>query len=382
MPKPKVLLVVECQSFLNWYDVFSGAAIAGYDGVIQVEQATWDDISLTAYDSSGVVVSIRKAANPLPGTSQENNRSVSVDFVLLRSVSRGIHHQDSRNLLFGLMHANVPSVNSLASAYSCLERPVVFGALKGIQARLGKDNFPLISQTYYPHHREMLITPDFPIVAKVGHAHAGYGKAKLKSAEEFADFKSLCALHGDYVTVEPFIEWDYDMRIQKIGPYYRGFQRRSPNWKGNTGNASVIEDLEVTPQFKEWVDHCAALFGGLDILGLDLLHSKVDGKTYILELNDTAIGLVHKYEREDMEHIKQIVLLRMEQAFGTQKQDQASSSSSSSAPSSSADPAAIVTQDEVGVLRVQLAEKERQIAQLQAALDEEKGKKKAFISFK
>jgi hypothetical protein len=47
-----------------------------------------------------------------------------------------------------------------------------------------------------------VITPDLPIVAKVGHAHAGYGKVKLKSQEEVADFKSLAALHGDYITVE------------------------------------------------------------------------------------------------------------------------------------------------------------------------------------
>jgi hypothetical protein len=39
--------------------------------------------------------------------------------------------------------------------------------------RLGKDNFPVIEQTLYGNHREMLITPDFPIVGKVGHAHAG-----------------------------------------------------------------------------------------------------------------------------------------------------------------------------------------------------------------
>jgi hypothetical protein len=31
----------------------------------------------------------------------------------------------------------------------------------------------VIEQTLYGNHREMLITPDFPIVGKVGHAHAG-----------------------------------------------------------------------------------------------------------------------------------------------------------------------------------------------------------------
>jgi len=71
------------------------------------------------------------------------------------------------------MHANVPSVNSLLSAYVCFERPTVYGALLGIQQRLGKDKFPLISQTYYPSNKQMLITPELPMVVKIGAAHAG-----------------------------------------------------------------------------------------------------------------------------------------------------------------------------------------------------------------
>jgi hypothetical protein len=58
----------------------------------------------------------------------------------------------------------------------------------------------------------MIITPDLPCVAKIGHCHSGFGKVKLKSPEEVADFRSHVALHGDYTTMEPFIEWDFDMR--------------------------------------------------------------------------------------------------------------------------------------------------------------------------
>ena len=47
------------------------------------------------------------------------------------------------------------------------------------------------------------------------------------------------------------------MRIQKIGNHYRGFQRVSPNWKGNVGNQSIIDDLEVTDQYKLWIDECS-----------------------------------------------------------------------------------------------------------------------------
>lgn len=45
--------------------------------------------------------------------------------------------------------AHVPSINSLESIYYCLERPIMFAALKGIEMRVGHDKFPLINQNYY-----------------------------------------------------------------------------------------------------------------------------------------------------------------------------------------------------------------------------------------
>lgn len=51
-PSTKTLLVVECQSRLNWYKIFEGAKLA--DGsVIKVEQAEWDDIMPVSYSDSG-----------------------------------------------------------------------------------------------------------------------------------------------------------------------------------------------------------------------------------------------------------------------------------------------------------------------------------------
>jgi len=207
---------LHCQSSINWYNIFEGATLSDGTTKIIVEQATWDEISLISYSDSGVQATCNRASRPHKGTSQENQRTFKVDFVLLRSVSRSIKGQDSRNKLFTLIHGNVPSMNSLMSAYICLERVTVFGALKEIEKKLGHDNFPLIPQNMYPDHRTMIITPDFPLVGKVGAVHSGYGKMKCDNSRQFADFKSVTALHGDYVTAEPFIEWDFDMRIQKL----------------------------------------------------------------------------------------------------------------------------------------------------------------------
>lgn len=304
--------------------------------------------------SGGAVVQLRRAVKPLPGTSQEQNRSVKVDFVLLRSVERGTWTKDARNLFFALMHANVPAVNSLSSAYNCMERVIAYGALVSIQQRLGKARFPLIDQTYYSNHNDCVITPDFPIVVKLGYAHSGYGKMKLDNMTDFRDFAGVMALTPHYTTAESFIEWDWDGRVQKIGPHYRVFKRTSMNWKGNVGNMSQVSDTDLTEEFKMWADECAKLFGGLDILGLDFVHSKKDGKYYILELNDTAIGLVHAHAEEDMGHMRDVVLMRMEEHFGKQAAPVAASSSSSSTdlPTPGHDVAAL--EEQIKMLQVQI----------------------------
>lgn len=56
---------------------------------------------------------------------------------------------DRRHVLYGLMMANVPAINSLMSEYMNLERPIMYGALKEIERRVGHDKFPLVPINYY-----------------------------------------------------------------------------------------------------------------------------------------------------------------------------------------------------------------------------------------
>jgi len=142
---------------------------------------------------------------------------------------------------------------------------------------------------------------------------------RIEDGVQWQDFRGLIALHDDYVSVEQFVKWDFDLRIQKIGPHYRGFKRVSTNWKGNVGNQSTVSDMEVSEKHKLMIDECAKIFGGLDICALDLLHSEEEDKEYILELNDTAIGLVHEHEFLDMCNIRDVVIYRMSNYFSTEE---------------------------------------------------------------
>eukprot|EP00026_Physarum_polycephalum_P009568 Phypoly_transcript_09696.p1 GENE.Phypoly_transcript_09696~~Phypoly_transcript_09696.p1 ORF type:complete len:325 (+),score=46.13 Phypoly_transcript_09696:161-1135(+) len=306
-PKPQVILVIETKS--NWTKIFEG--FKDKNGLpFRVEQADWEDIALTAYPNNSAFLDIQPSRRPLPNTTMDKFRTIRPDIVLIRASVMTINY-NQKNILYGFKFAGIPAVNSLESVYNFLERPWVFAELIKIRNKLGEERFPLIEQNYYSNYREMLITPQYPIVLKVGHAHAGYGKVKVMNHHDFEDMRSLVALHKDYSTAEPYVEGEYDLRIQKIGNHYRAFKRisASGNWKTNTGT-SLLEKIPVTDQYKLWADECSKMFGGLDILAVDAIHA-ANGKEYILEVNDTAIGLGPEDEEEDNGYIRDLVIEKL-----------------------------------------------------------------------
>jgi hypothetical protein len=56
---------------------------------------------------------------------------------------------------------------------------------------------------------------------------------------------------------------------------YRAFKRISVsgNWKTNTGT-SMIENIDLTDNFKHWADLASDMFGGLEICTVDAIFSK------------------------------------------------------------------------------------------------------------
>ena len=300
MEKKGILMVVECVTRYDWSALFSHCSEE-----FEVEQGEWDDFSPVSYDT-GLVVARRATTQPRARAAL----TFSPTMVLMRSESKGHWGQDSTAKLFALVHSGVPCINSADSITRFLHKPVLWQALKGIAKKVGPENFALVKQTLYPSFREMIITPELPFVLKIGSFDAGKGKAIVRSVEQFEDLKSIVAVQPAYSTAENYIKWDWDGRVQVIGPHIRVVKRTTEYWKGNLGRGAVIEDLEVTDQFRMWAEECRALFGGLELFGLDFLHDEVTGKLWILELNGTACGLVHRHEQEDLQHIADVTLAK------------------------------------------------------------------------
>jgi hypothetical protein len=314
--KPVRLLVISAHADQNFYELFRGRTLAN-GRPIEVEQTGWGDLSMTSYSDSKTVCTLSKPYKPVPGSIQEKvmKRTFQPDYVLVRNVVKSIiPGGDRTNALFGLMTAQLPAINSLHSVFCMTERPLMVAEMIRLNRQWGQGQFPIFTTYYYSTHSEMIISPEYPAVVKIGCGHAGFGKMKLDTHHQFQDLKSVIATSHDYCTAEPYIEGAYDLRIQKVGPYYKVFRRTamSGNWKTNTGTA-MLEKIDLLPRYKFWADECAKCFGGMDIITVDVLVSKADGSERILEFNGTASGFGEK--EEDNELLAALTVEKMSRHF-------------------------------------------------------------------
>ncbi len=186
-------------------------------------------------------------------------------------------NQKHKTVLDMIHYSGIPCVNSAETLLKGYDRISMLTILK-------KCNFPVI-----PFHVATSATQlkniemPFPFVVKAGNFHGGFGKVLVESEAKWQDIKDLLFISDDYITIEPYIHYDKDIRYLAIGNKIWAMARKGKFWKANVQTTDFIM---VEPE-KTLCDQtkCLQDFLKADIVAIDVLEDK-SGNSYFVEYND------------------------------------------------------------------------------------------------
>jgi len=144
------ILVIDSEQ-RNWDQLFEDY-VEKYN--LEIEQTTWDNIlSVTTFNEHSTPMSRRCEITLRPfkktclfNAKRNEQRRCYPQFVLVKNLVQGlkIDQHNYVNHLLGMMHCNLPAVNSLHSVYLNLQRPFIHGILSSIRDEKGYEKFPLM----------------------------------------------------------------------------------------------------------------------------------------------------------------------------------------------------------------------------------------------
>ncbi|VDM44051.1 unnamed protein product [Toxocara canis] len=281
----KCILVIDDQQ-IDWSKYFRNNR-TGWQ--LRIEQASYSDIHVCCYSSNECCV-----------------ETFQPDFVLFRQAPRS-EKGNFTNIAMALLRSGVQTLNTVDNVINFLNKNWMYYHLQRIATTAGSNVFPLLEQTYYPAFDHFNALSRFPVIVRVGHGAHGLGKVKIDDEQHLVELEgAIRSLGGGEVSVEPYIDIKYDVHLQKIGSETKAFIRKgiSNSWRSNVGSA-MLEQIAVTNRHKQWLQMVSEAFGGLDVLGLDVLVAK-DGREIIHDAND-ALTFLGDSQEEDRRAIADLI---------------------------------------------------------------------------
>ncbi|HRG90014.1 MAG TPA: ATP-grasp domain-containing protein [Chitinophagales bacterium] len=184
------------------------------------------------------------------------------------------HHRTALDLI---QLSGVPCVNAANVLAKGYDRLTMLGVLK-------ECGLPVIPFNAVSTSRQINnIQIPFPFVVKAGNYHGGFGKVLVDSEQKWQDIKDLLFVTEDYITVEPFINYERDIRYLAVGDKVWAMARKGKFWKANVQTTDFVmieQDKTLAAQTRELQQYLNA-----DIVAIDILE-EANGNRYFVEYND------------------------------------------------------------------------------------------------